>query len=59
MKVPTILVCIKSPGPSIDLSTCVSAARLKTHEGLNLLKIFMMSPILRILKIKVSLASMY
>ena len=30
---------MNSLGPSIDLSTCVSAARLKTATGLNLLNI--------------------
>ena len=34
LKVPSILVSIKALGPSIDLSTCVSAARLKIAIGL-------------------------
>ena len=34
LKVPFIFVCIKLFGPSIDLSTCVSAAKLKITLGL-------------------------
>ena len=34
LKVPFILVRIKFFGPSIDLSTCVSAAKLKITSGL-------------------------
>ena len=34
MYTPTILLWIKFFGLSIDLSTCVSAAKLKIHEGL-------------------------
>ena len=40
LKVPTILVLIKFSGPSIDLSTCVSAARLKIATGLCLVIMF-------------------
>ena len=34
-----MLLWIKFPGLSIDLSTCVSAAKLKIPDGLNFLKI--------------------
>ena len=37
---PIIFVSIKFFGPSIDLSTCVSAARLKIQMGLKSLRIF-------------------
>ena len=37
---PTILLFIKLSGLSIDLSTCVSAARLKIQLGLYLFRIF-------------------
>ena len=34
-----MLLWIKLPGLSIDLSTCVSAAKLKIPDGVNFLKI--------------------
>ena len=40
LKTPIILVFKNAYGLSIDLSTCVSAARLKIPSGLNFLIIF-------------------
>ena len=40
LKIPTILLLIKASGPSIDLSTCVSAAKLNIASGLKVFKIF-------------------
>jgi hypothetical protein len=54
LKVPTILLSINVFGPSIDLSTCVSAAKLKIPIGLNFLRIELIlfeSLILHFLKI--------
>ena len=38
-KTPRMLLIIKGFGESIDLSTCVSAAKLNIQRGLNFLKI--------------------
>ena len=49
-----MLFFINSSGPSIDLSTCVSAAKLKNREGLNFynnLKTFFLLPISDFIKI--------
>ena len=40
LKTPIILLSIKFFGESIDLSTCVSAAKLNIPIGLYLLKFF-------------------
>ena len=40
LKVDWMLFSINASGPSIDLSTCVSAAKLKIIEGLYFLSVF-------------------